>query len=571
MNNDLEQIKQKIDIVELIGQYVNLKRAGANLRGICPFHEERTPSFMVSPDKQIFKCFGCSKGGDIFSFIQERENLTFPETVKLLADKAGVTLSRDNTPRLGADKKNRLFNLNHLISAVYQKLLLDHPSGKPALEYLIKRKLSIETIKKFQIGWAPQSTNFLLELIRKKGYSSRELQEIGSPEKLRGRITFPLKDNLGNVVGFSGRTLDPNRQPKYLNSPDTEIFHKSLVIYNLFTCKEAIKKNERVVLVEGQMDVIASVQAGVEETVATSGTALTQAQLKILYRYTDKLILAFDNDLAGINATKRAIELALPIGFIVYISQVTSGKDPGDMAIESPEKWRKLVDKPIHFIPWLFQTILPKDSNIISANQKRQLTKKIVPFIQLIEEPISRDEAISKLAISLQISRNTADELVSRKNSSVANNKKEENPDKIDYQDRLIVGLVYLFPQAIDRLNEVIKFANTEYEQIYNTLKKEYNKIRQNNDKIKNSDLKSTLDRNTKNQLDDIALDIQNRFDLSEKKTVAKLFQDISKYFQKDENERIKIKFAQEIKIAEEQKDREKVKKLLSELSKKIK
>lgn len=575
MDHDLEEIKQKLDIVEFIGQYVNLKKAGASYKGICPFHEERTPSFMVSPDKQIFKCFGCGEGGDIFSFVQKRENLDFPETVKLLADRAGVTLTRSNAPSIGADTKNHLFLLNKYVAAIFHKLLTDHPSGKPALEYLKKRNVSEEMIKKFNLGWAPNQTDFLHDLCRKKGFTEKDFNQIGSPERLRGRITFPLTDILGNVVGFSGRTLDPNRQPKYLNTPDTIIFHKSNIIFNLSNCRDMIKKNNRVVLVEGQMDVVASVQAGILETVATSGTALTETQLRILFRYTDKLIIAYDADAAGINASKRAIQMALPIGFTIYIAQVTSGKDPGDMATADPEGWNNLLNKPIHFIDWLYQTVAKQNNfdKSMSAEQKRKIAAELVPMVQLIEEPIALEEATTKLAVILQTSTTAATELIFHKKSPIEIKTELASPQKtnIDSKEWLTLGMAYLYPTFIPKLNEVVKFSEKEVSEIYIPLQKAYNIIVEKGGKQTNRQIKSYLDRMVANKLDIIALEIQKNFNLCDQDAAKQIIKDIFQYYKQSGRDQLKQDFAQKIREAELSGNREEVKNLLENLSKLIK
>lgn len=330
--DEVEEIKRRIDIVDLISSYLTVKKAGSNYKAICPFHQEKTPSFMVSAEKQIFKCFGCGEGGDIFTFIEKMENLEFPEALKMLADRAGVQLKRKKfVPEEGKDRKTRLYKINDLAARVFNKILTTHPSGRVALEYLKKRGINEQTINEFTIGYASSSRS-MREFLLKKGFRPTELSEAGSPDRFFKRIIFPIRNRMGNTIAFTGRVIDPKLEPKYLNTPDTIIFHKGEVLYNLDQARGAIKQKNAVIVVEGQMDVISSHQAGVKNIVASSGTALTADHLQILYRYTPNIIFAFDSDSAGLLTAKKAYQMAISEGFNVRMIKLNTRdnefKDP---------------------------------------------------------------------------------------------------------------------------------------------------------------------------------------------------------------------------------------------------
>jgi DNA primase len=335
--NEVEEIKAKIDIVDLLSNYLTLKKAGANWKSICPFHQEKTPSLMVSREKQIFKCFGCGAGGDIFEFIKLIEHLEFPEALKLLAERCGVTLEkRKPLPGEAPDQKTKLFQINDLSARFFHKILLDHPVGQEALNYLKIRKINPQTIKNFLLGYAPQK-EVLGNWLRTKGFTTQEIAQAGSPDRFRNRLIFPITNPLSKVIAFTGRILNPHDQPKYLNTPDTPIFHKSHVLYGLEKAKMAIKEKDQVILVEGQMDVISSYQAGITNVVASSGTALTEEHLKILSRYTPNIVFAFDQDSAGTEASKRAIDLAIKQDFNVRLAFLREVKDPGEAIEKDPQ------------------------------------------------------------------------------------------------------------------------------------------------------------------------------------------------------------------------------------------
>ncbi len=411
--DDLELIKQKIGIVDLVSEYLPLKKTGANFKAPCPFHQEKTPSFVVSPERGIWHCFGCDRGGDIFKFIMEKESLTFPESLEFLADKAGITLTKTRTKDKSTD---RLFEINQKAAQFYNYILTDHTRGRKALNYLLKRGLTKETIKEFQIGFAPEEWETLAKFLRKRGFTDQELIDSGLAvpsrkgcyDRFRGRVIFPLLDVRSRVIGFSGRVLD-NSLPKYINTPQTVIFDKGKFLFGLQLTKGSIREAKEAILVEGEMDMLMSYQSGVKNIVATKGTALTHDQLDLLKKYTETLNLCFDTDLAGDSAARRGIELADQAGFNIKIIQLTSGKDPGEVALKDQGAWKQAVSEaePIYDY-YLYSTNKRFDTK--TSYGKRAIFTELKPIWQKIHDPIMRDHYTEKLAAMLQVKESVIQE-----------------------------------------------------------------------------------------------------------------------------------------------------------------
>jgi len=404
--NEIEEIKSRLDLVDFIGQYVSLKKAGVNYKAVCPFHQEKTPSFMVSPEKQIWKCFGCGRGGDIFKFVMERESLEFADALRLLAQRAGVTLK----PRTAAEhqsqsNKERLFALNRLVAAIFAKVLEESQAGKQAREYLEKRGIKAEVISRFQLGFAAPQIK-ILPLVIKRGFTANDLARIGHPEKFFQRIIFPITDVLGNVVGFTGRALGDN-EPKYLNSPETPIYNKSRVLYGLNLARKAIKQLDQVVLVEGQMDVIALHQAGVEQAVASSGTAITEIQIQTLAKYTNNFLLAFDNDAAGRATTKKVIEMLLRSDLNGRVVSFGEYKDAGEMMVEKPAIWPSTVKEAKEIFEWILEEELAAAGQVDFVENKKKILKAILPLLALVSEPTRLDHYVQKTAMTLRVKPET--------------------------------------------------------------------------------------------------------------------------------------------------------------------
>lgn len=411
--DQLEEIKRKVDIVELINSYIPLKKAGRNFKALCPFHSEKTPSFMVSPERQIWHCFGgCGDGGDIFKFLMKIENLDFGEAVKELAKRAGVKLTQYQ-PSEGEKNKQLLYEINHLATEFYHFLLTSHPSGKRALDYILGRGIKKESLKLFKIGFAPDSWRSLQAfLVGKKGYRNEDLERAGLVikaqrgdfyDRFRNRLMFPLKDHHDNVRGFAGRLLESEaKEAKYVNTPETLVYHKSDLLYGLTEAKEEIKKQDQVVLVEGELDMISSFQAGVKNVLAIKGTALTESQVKLISRFTQKIVLALDQDLAGDQAARRGIEMAENQGMMIRVLEAKQGKDPDEIAQEDPKLWQELVKKAVPVYDYLLDSAFVRfDGQSIEG--KRKISEEIIPIWAKINNEIIRDHYIRLLSERLKI------------------------------------------------------------------------------------------------------------------------------------------------------------------------
>ena len=440
MADQLEEIKRKIDIVELVNSYVPLKKTGRNFKALCPFHSETIPSFIVSPERQIWHCFGaCNDGGDIFKFLMKIENLDFGEAVKELAKRAGVKLIQYR-PSEGEKAKQILYEINHLASEFYHYILLNHPVGKKALNYILGRGITKESLTSFKIGFAPETWRDLQGfLVRKKGYKVEYLEKAGLViksntqyeirntqdlkrltshvsrftnyyDRFRGRLMFPLKDHRGNICGFAGRVLDPQaKEAKYVNTPETLVYHKSGLLYGVSETKEEIKKKDEVVLVEGELDAISSYQAGVKNVAAIKGSALTTNQIQLISRFTKNITLALDQDITGDQAARRGIEVADEQGMMVRVVKVKGGKDPDEIAQKKPESWRQAVKEAVPIYDYLIASALNR-FNAETIEGKRKIGEELVPVLAKISNEIIQAHYVKLLAEKLKIDEEAIDQ-----------------------------------------------------------------------------------------------------------------------------------------------------------------
>jgi DNA primase len=409
MADTVQQIKDRLSIVDVVGQYVKLERSGSALRARCPFHAEKTPSFFVSPDRGTYHCFGCSVGGDIFSFVEAIEGLDFKGALKVLAEKAGVELVYERGTKEARDERERLFELVEAATIFYTGKLT--PEAK---KYLKDRGMEDGTIQQFRIGYAGDKWTDLCDHLKAKKFSEKEMLdagvavkgEKGSRDKFRNRILFPIADSAGRIVGFSGRIFGENASPdapKYLNSPETPLFHKSRILFGFDKAKLAIRKHNFAVLVEGQMDLLASHQAGWPNTVAVSGTAFTQEHAQMLKRLSDNIVLALDADQAGIKAAGRAARAALQGGLNVKVAQLPSGLDPADLILkEGPEPWRAAIRDSKEIITFLLDVLQEhlKDE----GKFRRAVETVVLPYLADVQSPIERDAYMKEIAKRLGVS-----------------------------------------------------------------------------------------------------------------------------------------------------------------------
>ncbi len=400
-----ELIKEKLDIVEFLKGYLQLQPAGKNFKARCPFHNEKTPSFMISPERQSWHCFGCSLGGDAFAFLMRYENIEFGEALKVLAEKAGVELRRVSPAEY--QQSGILYDLNRAAADFFKE---EFEKAEVAKKYIDERGLEKSTVEEFELGWAPQSQESLNLFLLKKGYRPEDIVRAGlafrndrglQSDRFRGRIMFPIHNHLGKIVGFTGRVLpqfDDGQFGKYVNSPETPIFNKSKLLYGFWKSKNAIRDEKAAFLVEGQMDFLMSYQAGVHYAVATSGTALTEDHLRALRRQTDQIILSFDSDAAGLAAGERAIDLSEANDFNVKVAVFTGFKDPAEAVKADPKRFLHLVTQARPAPEFYFEKYLPKTAFDYRNREHLRELRHLLGKLKNIQSPVAQSFWLKELA-----------------------------------------------------------------------------------------------------------------------------------------------------------------------------
>ena len=458
MQDAKEEVRARLDIEDVVGEYVQLQRAGRNLKGLSPFTGEKTPSFIVSPDKNIWHDFSSNKGGDVFSFVMEVEGLDFRGALELLARRAGVDLSlysSQSDNRLAKDKKQAI-EMNTLANKYYQHSLANNQF---AMDYVFEqRKISKEIARQFGVGYAPSTGNALVQFMTKRGIKIDDMKKAGllnrfNTDMFRKRMTVALMDGTGQIIGFTARQLDdePN-SPKYLNTAQTIIYDKGRHVFGLSQAKESIRQQDFVVIVEGNMDVISSHQAGVKNVVATAGTAMTTMHLKTLARLTKKVKLAYDGDAAGLAATERAIELAKDIDVDLFIVSLPNGiKDPDELIQKNPKLWEQAIRSETPAIDWLILQYQQRE-NLETAIGKRNFTNVALKLIRLVPDPVVVDyyltkisnlASVSKFALTEKISDTSENKKPSLKNIKQENVLSKRELDETQFEDN-ILGLALL-------------------------------------------------------------------------------------------------------------------------------
>lgn len=432
---DIEEIRNRVDLAEVVSEYVRLKRAGRRLKGLCPFHTEKTPSFFVDPEKQLYHCFGCGAGGDVFSFVMEMEKMQFSEAVEHLAARIGYQLTRVTGKK--TEGKQRLYDLMELSARLFQSHLWKSEEGKKAIEYLKGRGFSEKTIKEFEIGLAPSAGASLTNKLLKEGYTKKELIQTGMSlerdgrvfDRFRGRIMFPIRDIKGRVVAFGGRQFSSG-EPKYLNSPETPLFKKSSTLYNLYNARQEIIKNDRVLVVEGYTDVIALWQEGVTYTVATLGTALTTEHLQMLKRFTQNIYLAFDADAAGRKAAERGIDLIQAVGNSkVQVVFFPEGTDPADFVKEhSGSEVEELLASSRPLEDFVIDFRLSR-FNLTDTREVSRAAEEAADVIARIADPVIFDEYLRSTASRLGITEDALRQKISAKMRYNKQTEKKSSPE----------------------------------------------------------------------------------------------------------------------------------------------
>ncbi len=413
MQDAKEEVRARLNIEDVVSEYVQLKRAGRNFKGLSPFSGEKTPSFIVSPEKNIWHDFSSNKGGDVFSFIMEVEGVDFRQALELLAQRAGVDLSVYDSKGSQeiAKQKRRLLEAHQLAAKYYQQSLLQNTR---ALEYVFKKRaLTKEIVQDFQIGYAPDSGDALVQFLTKKGFTRQELANSGLTNRFggdlfRGRMMVPLMDASGSVIGFTGRILaDEPNAPKYLNTPQTALYDKSRHVFGLSQAKESIRKSDYAVIVEGNLDVVSSHQVGKKQVVATAGTALTESHLKALVRLSPNIRLAFDGDAAGLAATERAIPIAQQVGVdLTIISLPEDFKDPDELIQKDPELWQKAIDEAENVVDWLL-TQYTKREDMTAPIGKRRFTTAALAVVRSLNDAVEQEHFMQKIAAYTSTSLDT--------------------------------------------------------------------------------------------------------------------------------------------------------------------
>lgn len=490
-----DEVKQKIDIVEYIGQFVSLKPAGRNFKGLCPFHKEKSPSFFVSPERQNFKCFGCGEGGDIFTFYEKIEGVSFFEALKDLADYAGLELT-DFSPDQDYQQKNVLIEIHNLASKYYQYILTSHPVGKNGLDYLAKRQIPLSQAKEFQLGFSPNSWHSLSDFLLKKGFTKELLilsglcltsDRGGQPyDRFRGRLMFPLKDTRGNIVGFSGRILpefDDGKTGKYINSPETPIYHKSQLLFPFSQTKNAIRDKKEVIVVEGEMDALASLRASIKNVVAVKGTAFTSDQVRLLSRYVDTIILSLDSDKAGVAAAKKSVAVIKDFELNIRVLEAKGGKDPDEIVREDPNLWREATQKTVDVYDFFLDSAFSQNDINTPVGQKA-ISSEIIPVLNQIQNQIIKAHFVKKFAQKLDLKIETVEKEMMRigqKSSSPStlfpDKIQTEKPKEKPLIDKLLAELLSLIIATYGKFNlkkiPVTDFPSSSVTQIITKLIKE--------------------------------------------------------------------------------------------------
>ena len=546
----LDEIKSKNDIVDIVSQYVVLKRSGRNFFGLCPFHKEKSPSFSVSPDKQIFHCFGCGVGGNVFHFISKIENVNFKESVELLAGRAGIELpTSDNAEDDKLAKlKSRVYEVNSCAAEFYHQNLYK-PTAKPAQNYVKKRHLDNKTLKAFKIGYSGRFDELYKEL-HSKGFTEEEIlasclvnknRDGKFIDRFRNRLMFPIFDTHERVIAFGGRVLDDSK-PKYINSPEDIVYSKGR---NLFAFNIAKKGNPKsIIMVEGYMDAVSLHQRGIHNAVASLGTALTEAQGRLLRRSCEKVIIGYDADGAGQAATLRGLEILQNLGCDVRILQIEGAKDPDEFVVKfGPERFQKYVDNAISLVEFKVK-MLKKDLNLDIVNDKIKFLNEVAKILSRVENNMEREVYIDKISLEYKVSKdsiyaeinkllyanNKADKKLERKVVPVHTNNIESQQvdEKTKKRESLIIYLLINYPdESYGALENIVKNNLIKIERNINIINKLYEEHEKGNINIENI-IDLFVDENTVNYLSGI---MTTDFEISD---INKCIEDILVTYRKE-------------------------------------
>lgn len=502
MDNQVEEVKQKTDIAAIIGERIEIKKAGRNFRALCPFHGEKTPSFMVSPELQIFKCFGCDAKGDVYSFLEQYEGMEFPEALKYLADRAGIKLIRTSGGQVS--DKEKLIEINSLTAKFYNYLLLNHAIGKPALDYLTsERGLKRPIIEEFQLGYSPDNSVLINKfLIEKKKFTPSEVERAGIGivrgggiyDRFSGRVIFPLFDHRGNPIGFAGRVLpwDKRETGKYINSPETSIYHKSGVLYGLNITKSFIKKKGVAILVEGELDAISSYQAGIKNAVAIKGSALTEEQVRLLNRFAPKFILALDADIAGDAAARRGITVAENAGIEVKVAEMKEFKDPDEAARKNLDAYKQALIKSVPVWDYLIDSSFARYKGA-TGSEKAKISRELAPILASIEDKIVQAHYLGVVAEKLGVGLDAVAEQISKVGSPTTQTvdaKVVRERSRQELLEERLLSLAFASDPSVLATSKIIRLVSLP---LYARILEEYKKFASENKVFNPSDFSEKL------------------------------------------------------------------------------
>lgn len=561
----IEEIISSNDIVDVVSQYVTLKRSGRNFLGLCPFHKEKTPSFSVSPDKQIFHCFGCGVGGNVIHFVSKIENLNFKESLEMLADKARIILptidSGEDSKR--QELKEKIYKINEAVAELYHKTLYE-PIAKPAQEYVKKRKLDNKTLVNFKIGYAPNQ-NILYRFLKEKGFNEEEILTSTLVKKynnnyidsFKNRLIFPILDVRNRVIAFGGRVLD-NSLPKYINSPDTIVYNKGRNLYGLNVAKNS--RLDKIIMVEGYMDCVSLHQRGIPNAVASLGTALTENQGRLLRKYSEKVIISYDSDGAGQAATLRGLEILKNIGCDVRILQMEGAKDPDEYVIKYGNgRFNLLVENAISLVEFKVK-VLKKNLNLENANDKIKFLKETAKLLQKIDskieqeiyiDKISKEYGISKEAIYAEINKQTGNKtgnkILEKSRSVVVKKQNKEIPAVLQKREDAIIALLINGDKNVyEQIKHRILPSDLKLEVNKKIVEKVYNEYEKSGDIANNIIDLFTEDQEAVNKLTEIMADeYQQQID---KKTIDSIIN----IYEKEKLTILKSEIIQKLKETED-------------------
>ncbi|MDP3057565.1 MAG: DNA primase [bacterium] len=595
VDSQLQEIKDRLDIVEVLSGYLRLSKAGRNFKAPCPFHNEKTPSFVISPERQIWHCFGCGQGGDIFTFVMKMEGMEFPEALRHLAEKAGVELKRINYEAAGA--KTKILEVNRVAKNFYREQLARTEAGLAAKKYLLGRGLTEESINNFEIGYAPDAWSDTENFLVARGFTKKEIFSAGITvardrgssfssggnsenfyDRFRGRIMFPILDITGRTVGFGGRsfTRKDGQEAKYINSPESLTYSKSRILYGMNFARERIRKTNNCILVEGYMDVIGSHQMGVTNAVASSGTALTSEQLKLIKRYASRLILSFDGDDAGQEATRRSIDLAVGAGFGVKIVVLPAEKDPSDF-VDNPDGWKKLVKEAIDINDFYFKNSFSKN-NANTLEGKKAIADELLGEIAKIPSSIEQAHWVGILSDKIDIDEKVLLEELKKirlgnKSAPSASGRAAGSGFLVKNSEELegyLLALMILPPDIAGQIKKIKEygfvFNNSDWRKIYETAASYGEERLQKADLM--LDLKKILAPELFQNLSEIALKAEYYYEIgSEPGKTNKVFEELLKRLVSKQYEAKQKILEKDIKTAEANKDHESIKLFMKELA----